>query len=58
VRGQASHDRVDPPSAAPSAHEPDHSPLDAIDDTGEQQQQQQQIGCAASVETTRGGAAC
>jgi len=34
-------DRVDP-ATAPSAHEPDHSPLDAVDDTGEQQQQQQQ----------------
>jgi uncharacterized circularly permuted ATP-grasp superfamily protein len=57
VRGQASHDRVDRASA-PATHEPDHSPLDVVDDTGEQQQQQQQIGGAASLEATRGGAAC
>jgi uncharacterized circularly permuted ATP-grasp superfamily protein len=41
VRGQAAHDRVDRVVHPPS-HEPDHSPLDAVDDMGEQQQQQQQ----------------
>jgi len=42
VRGQASHDRVDR-AAVPPSHEPDHAPLDVVDDTGEQQQQQQQF---------------
>ena len=41
VRGQAAHDRVE--HEVQQSHEPDHSPLDVIDDTGEQQQQQQQF---------------
>ncbi|WP_375388035.1 circularly permuted type 2 ATP-grasp protein [uncultured Amnibacterium sp.] len=42
VHGQAAGARTRRP-VAPTSHEPDHSPLDVIDDTGEQQQQQQQI---------------
>ena len=51
VRGQASHDRVDR-ATGPVRHEPDHAPLDVVEDRGEQQQQQQQFRGSGSIRDT------
>jgi uncharacterized circularly permuted ATP-grasp superfamily protein len=53
VRDQAAHDRAAPPQ--PHGHQPDHAPLDVIDDTGEQEQQQQQVEAAAPPAAADGG---
>jgi hypothetical protein len=51
VRGQAAP-RV-APAPEPAAHEPDHAPLDVVDDTAEQRQQQQQTDAGTVSDGSR-----